>query len=126
MFRLLIASCWTLGQPQQRARWKRAISAVEGSVGELAGQVYAERYFPAANGALRSSAVCMFTNTPDEHFIIDRAPDASEVLLVSPCSGHGFKFCSVVGEICADLVQHGRTSHDIGLFRLARFADRLR
>jgi len=84
------------------------------------------RYFPAANGALRSSAVCMFTNTPDEHFIIDRAPDAPEVLLVSPCSGHGFKFCSVVGEICADLVQHGRTSHDIGLFRLARFADRLR
>ena len=50
------------------------------------------RYFPAANGAMRSSAVCLFTNTPDEHFIIDRAPDAPEVLLVSPCSGHGFKF----------------------------------
>ncbi len=79
------------------------------------------RYFPAANGPLRSSAVCMFTNTPDEHFIIDRAPDAPEVLLVSPCSGHGFKFCSVIGEICADLVEHGTTSHNIALFGLGRF-----
>ncbi len=84
------------------------------------------RYFPDANGALLSSAACLFTNTPDEHFIIDRAPDAPEVLLVSPCSGHGFKFCSVIGEICADLVQHGTTSHDIALFGLARFSDRVR
>ena len=82
------------------------------------------RYFPAANGALRSSAACLFTNTPDEHFIIDRAPGAPEVLLVSPCSGHGFKFSSVIGEICADLVVHGTTAHNIELFRLARFADR--
>lgn len=80
------------------------------------------RYFPAANGPLEHSRACLFTNTPDEHFIIDRAPGAPEVLLVSPCSGHGFKFCSVIGEICADLVVHGRTSHDIGLFRLDRFA----
>lgn len=80
------------------------------------------RYFPEANGPLRSSAACLFTNTPDEHFIVDRAPDTPEVLLVSPCSGHGFKFSSVMGEICADLVQHGRTAHDIGLFGLARFA----
>jgi len=79
------------------------------------------RYFPSANGALRRSAVCMFTNTPDEHFIIDRHPDAGAVLLVSPCSGHGFKFCSVVGEIVADLVTRGETPHDIAAFRLARF-----
>ena len=70
----------------------------------------------------RSSAACVFTNTPDEHFIIDRAPDAPEVLLVSPCSGHGFKFCSVIGEVCADLVVDGRTAHDISRFRLSRFA----
>jgi sarcosine oxidase len=80
------------------------------------------RYFPGADGALRSSAACVFTNTPDEHFIIDRAPDAPEVLLVSPCSGHGFKFCSVIGEVCADLVVDGRTAHDISRFRLSRFA----
>ena len=64
----------------------------------------------------------MFTNTPDEHFVVDRAPGAPEVLLVSPCSGHGFKFASVIGEICADLVSRGATSHDIALFGLARFA----
>ena len=64
----------------------------------------------------------MFTNTPDEHFIIDRDPGEPNVLLVSPCSGHGFKFCSVIGEICADLVMYDRTAHDISLFRLARFA----
>ena len=80
------------------------------------------RHFPSANGALHASSTCMFTNTPDEHFVIDRAPGAPEVLLVSPCSGHGFKFASVIGEICADLVSRGATSHDIALFGLARFA----
>lgn len=81
-----------------------------------------QRYFPTANGALQHARACLFTNTPDEHFIIDRAPDAPEVLLVSPCSGHGFKFCSVIGEICADLVVRGHTDHDIALFRLDRFS----
>ena len=66
---------------------------------------------------------CMFTNTPDEHFIIDRHPDAAEVLVVSPCSGHGFKFCSVIGEIVADLLTEDRTAHDIAAFRLSRFAE---
>ena len=65
---------------------------------------------------------CIFTNTPDEHFIVDALPDAPQVLVVSPCSGHGYKFCSVIGEIAADLVIDGTTRHDIGLFRLDRFA----
>jgi sarcosine oxidase len=76
------------------------------------------RYFPAANGPLESWATCLFTNTADEHFIIDRAPELPEALLVSACSGHGFKFSSVIGEICADLVTAGATAHDIALFRL--------
>jgi len=84
------------------------------------------RYFPAANGTVSASAACLFTNTPDEHFIIDRAPEAPEVLLVSPCSGHGFKFASVIGEIVADLVETGATSQDIDLFRLDRFPRVLR
>ena len=82
------------------------------------------RYFPGANGPLLESTACLFTNTPDEHFIIDRHPDAGEVLVVSPCSGHGFKFCGVVGEIVADLVTRGTTRHDLAAFRLARFAPR--
>jgi len=77
--------------------------------------------FPGANGAVLRSSTCIFTNTPDEHFIIDRLPDAPEVLVVSACSGHGFKFCSVVGEIVADLVTDGRSNHDLSLFRLDRF-----
>ena len=80
-------------------------------------------YFRGAEGPLVRSSTCMFTNTPDEHFIIDRLPDAPEVLVVSACSGHGFKFCSVVGEIVADLADKGRSSHDLALFRLSRFAN---
>ncbi|HEX6942468.1 MAG TPA: FAD-dependent oxidoreductase, partial [Gemmatimonadaceae bacterium] len=67
------------------------------------------------------SSPCIFTNTPDEHFIIDRLPETPEVLVVSACSGHGFKFCSVIGEIVADLIGDGSTSHDLSLFRLGRF-----
>ena len=77
--------------------------------------------FPTADGAVLRSSTCIFTNTPDEHFIIDRLPEAPEVLVVSACSGHGFKFCSVIGEVVADLVTGGSTRHDLSLFRLQRF-----
>jgi sarcosine oxidase len=77
--------------------------------------------FPAADGPLLNSSTCIFTNTPDEHFIIDRLPDAPEAIVVSACSGHGFKFCSVIGEIVSDLVVAGATKHDLSLFRLDRF-----
>ena len=80
--------------------------------------------FPAADGPMVRSSTCIFTNTPDEHFIIDRLPEAPEVLVVSACSGHGFKFCSVVGEVVADLVTNGDTRHDLSLFRLDRFLGR--
>ena len=64
----------------------------------------------------------MFTNTPDGHFIIDQHPDHPQVSFASPCSGHGFKFVSVLGEIMADLAERGETRHNIELFRLERFA----
>jgi len=79
------------------------------------------RYFPAADGATLDMKACIFTNSPDEHFIIDRHPQHPEVAIVSACSGHGFKFCSVIGEIVADLALEGRTRLDIGMFRLNRF-----
>jgi sarcosine oxidase len=78
-------------------------------------------YFPDADGPTMALKVCMFTNTPDEHFIIDRLPDHPQVAIAAGFSGHGFKFCSVVGEILADLVARGATDHDIELFRLNRF-----
>lgn len=83
-------------------------------------RVFAARYFPEGAGEALRARVCMFTNTPDEHFIIDRLVEAPAVLAISACSGHGFKFCSVIGEIAADLVQRGETPHDITLHRLAR------
>ena len=79
------------------------------------------RYFPDANGPTLSMKVCMFTNTPDEHFIIDAVPGAPNVFIAAGFSGHGFKFCSVIGEIMADLATMGETRHDISLLRLDRF-----
>ncbi|MCH9010886.1 MAG: N-methyl-L-tryptophan oxidase [Chloroflexi bacterium] len=83
---------------------------------------FTERYFPEAAGATSSMKACMFTNSPDEHFIIDRLPDAPQVTVAAGFSGHGFKFCSVVGEVLADLSLDGSTRHDIAMFRLSRFA----
>ena len=85
---------------------------------------FAERYFPDGAGPTMSLAACMFTNTPDHHFIIDVHPEYEQVSFASPCSGHGFKFVSVVGEIMADLAEKGMTRHDISLFRLDRFGHR--
>ena len=82
---------------------------------------FAERYFPDGCGPTMSLAACTFTNTPDHHFIIDVHPDYEQVSFASPCSGHGFKFASVIGEIMADLAEKGMTRHDIELFRLDRF-----
>ena len=64
--------------------------------------------------------MCLYTNTPDHHFLIDRHPASSHAWIVSPCSGHGFKFASVIGEVVADLVVKGSTDFDIRRFRLAR------
>ncbi len=79
------------------------------------------RYLPQADGPALSLKTCLFTNTPDEHFIVDTLPGSPSVTVVSPCSGHGFKFASVIGEIAADLALDGGTEHDIEMFRIDRF-----
>ena len=84
---------------------------------------FAERYFPDAAGPTSSMKACMFTNSPDEHFIIDVHPEHPQVSIAAGFSGHGFKFSSVVGEIVANLADGRETPHDIGMFRLGRFAD---
>ncbi len=84
-------------------------------------RAFGERYFPAGSGPVMALRACLFTNTPDEHFILDHHPHYGQVVLASPCSGHGYKFCSVVGEILADLATgDGTTRHDIGFLRLNR------
>jgi len=79
------------------------------------------RFLPAADGPLRSATVCMYTNTPDEHFWIDMHPECSRAIIASPCSGHGFKFSSAIGEILSQLVTEGRTGFNLGLFRARSF-----
>ena len=69
-----------------------------------------EPHVPRANGPTLRLAACLFTNTQDEHFVIDTSPGAPEVIVASPCSGHGFKFASVVGEILADLATDQETA----------------
>jgi sarcosine oxidase len=79
------------------------------------------RYFPDADGPTMAMKTCLFTNSPDEHFILDVLPGQTQVSVAAGFSGHGFKFCSVVGEIMAELALDGATRHDLALFRLSRF-----
>ena len=80
-------------------------------------------FLPALDGHLREAVVCMYTNTPDGHFLIDEHPLHPQVLIVSPCSGHGFKFSSAIGEIVSELITKGESRFDLGLFRYGRSAD---
>jgi sarcosine oxidase len=64
--------------------------------------------------------VCLFTNTPDGDFVLDLHPEAENVVVASVCSGHGYKFAPVVGEILADLALDGETRHSIDFLRLGR------
>src|SRR5207245_8603177 len=61
-------------------------------------------YMRGVSGHVRHTITCMYTNTPDNHFVIDFSPDHRRVLVISACSGHGFKFGPVIGDIAADLV----------------------
>jgi sarcosine oxidase len=98
-------------------RVERAISADD----ERLIRAALEDHLPAANGPLAQVKTCLYTVTPDRDFVIDRLPGAPNVIVASPCSGHGFKFAPVLGEILADLAASGATRHDISRFALARF-----
>lgn len=79
-------------------------------------------YLPDVNGPLRHGQTCIYTLTPDRHFLIDLHPDFPNVAIAGGFSGHGFKFASAVGEVLADLVDTGQTSWPIGMFSFARLA----
>jgi sarcosine oxidase len=74
---------------------------------------------PVADGPVRMTKICMYTVTPDEHFIVDVD---GPIAYASACSGHGFKFASVMGEVLADLALDGATRHPIGFLSASRFA----
>ena len=80
-----------------------------------------EQYVPDGCGPLLSSKVCLYTNSLDGHFIVDRHPEHEEVTLACGFSGHGFKFASVMGEALADLSTSGATDWPIEFLGLSRF-----
>lgn len=79
------------------------------------------QFLPALDGELACGATCLYTLTPDLNFIVGAHPRHRQVKLAAGFSGHGFKFCTVIGEILADLVETGRTALDIQLFDPQRF-----
>ncbi len=83
---------------------------------------FIEAHLPAATNKIIKHSVCMYTMTPDEHFVIDRHPNHENVFVACGFSGHGFKFASVVGSVLADFVTTGRTSEPIQFLSASRFA----
>jgi sarcosine oxidase len=84
-------------------------------------QALLSRYLPQAAGRILDRATCVYTNTPDHDFLLDRHPAHPNVLIASPCSGHGFKFSSAIGEILADMVTAGETAFNLSPFTISRF-----
>jgi sarcosine oxidase len=84
-------------------------------IGEIA------RTWLAIEPVFEGASVCMYTNTPDEDFIIDEYPGSPQILVLSPCSGHGFKFSSVVGKIAGDWAMGRKVEFDLRPFALGRW-----
>jgi sarcosine oxidase len=84
-------------------------------------RTFATTYLRGVTARVTRSTVCMYTNTPDEDFVIDVHPDNPRIVVISACSGHGFKFAPVIGDIAADLVFDARTARDISRFSASRF-----
>jgi sarcosine oxidase len=76
---------------------------------------------PLLAGRLLHAETCLYTMTPDEHFVIDTHPEFPQVTLAAGFSGHGFKFASVLGEVLADLATDCSPTYDLELFSLRRF-----
>lgn len=82
----------------------------------------AKHLVPDLTDEVTKAATCLYSNTPDRHFIIDKIPGHSNVIIACGFSGHGFKFIPIVGSILKDLAVNGRTERPIGMFKLNRFA----
>jgi glycine/D-amino acid oxidase-like deaminating enzyme len=83
---------------------------------------FLKNYLPAGYGDIESTNVCLYSNSPDEHFVIDNLPGLEEKVCVAwGFSGHGFKFVPVVGEILADLAMYHKTELPITFLNASRF-----
>ena len=77
---------------------------------------HAARLLPTLPTRFLDAATCMYSNTPDQHFVLATHPEHANVTVACGFSGHGFKFVPVVGEVLADLATTGTTTHPISLF----------
>jgi sarcosine oxidase len=105
------------GEPASPDTLDRAVRAAD----EEDVRSYLRAHLPGADAAPLRARVCMYTNTPDQHFVIGRAPRHPHVVVLAGFSGHGYKLASVVGEIAADLVATGESPFDLGMFAPTRF-----
>ncbi len=106
------------GEPCDPDRVDRTVSDAE----LTAIEALARQHLPGLPGRLESARVCLYTNSPDGHFLIDRHPLDERVAIAAGFSGHGFKFVPVVGEALADLATTGRTDLPIGFLAASRFS----
>lgn len=81
---------------------------------------FAQRYLVGVT-KLRLARVCLYTVTPDDHFLIDKHPEYPHIVFGGGCSGHSFKFATLIGKVLSDLTLEGSTSYDVSLFNLSRF-----
>jgi sarcosine oxidase len=82
---------------------------------------YVKEQFPHLTNKCVKAATCMYTDTPDARFVIDFHPNHQNVIVASPCSGHGFKHSAAIGEVLSQLTQTGKSDIDISKFSLSRF-----
>jgi glycine/D-amino acid oxidase-like deaminating enzyme len=82
---------------------------------------FAGKYLGGIKPQASRSVICMYSMTPDGHFLLDRLPELP-IVVAAGFSGHGFKFTSVLGEVAADMVQRGQTGLDIGFLSVGRFS----
>ncbi len=83
---------------------------------------YVQRRLPGISDRCRAAASCLYTTTPDSHFVIDVHPDNHRIMIASPCSGHGFKHSAAIGEALAELVLDGKSKIDTSSFTVKRFS----
>jgi sarcosine oxidase len=106
------------GEPCTPETARREVTAAE--VDAL--RAILDRYMPGAAGRMVQTLTCLYTMTPDGHFVIDRHPRAPQIAYAAGFSGHGFKFATVIGEVLADLATEGATRHEIGFLGARRLA----
>ncbi len=82
---------------------------------------FSRQYIPGAAGKTISTRRCLYTLTPDKHFVVDHHPNHAHIVFGAGFSGHGFKFTTLTGKMLAELALEGKTQHDTSLFKLSRF-----